>query len=80
MKVVLRRAAERDLEQAAAWYDKQRSALGAEFLDSARERMAGVAENPEAYPVIVRDIRRALLRRFPYGLFYIIEPKRIVVL
>ena len=80
MTIVLRRTAERDLEQATAWYEQQRAGLGSEFMDSVRERLSGISENPEAYPLIFKTIRRALLRGFPYGLFYIKEVGRIVVL
>jgi plasmid stabilization system protein ParE len=79
VKIVLRRAAERDFEQIALWYDQRRPGLGSAFMDSVRERLAGIQETPETSPVVLEDIRRALLHRFPYGLFYVIEPDRLVV-
>jgi hypothetical protein len=30
--------------------------------------------NPRQFPVVHKSIRRALLRRFPYALMFIIEP------
>jgi plasmid stabilization system protein ParE len=35
--------------------------------------------NPELFPVVHRQTRRALLRRFPYGLYYRIVNDQIVV-
>ena len=80
MRVVLRPAAETDLEHAAAWYEQQRSGLGSDFMDAVRERLRGIHENPQAYPVVFKTVRRALLHGFPYGLFYVTEPDRIVVI
>lgn len=80
MNVVLRPEAERDIEEAIAWYEAQRTGLGAEFVDAVSERLVSIAENPEAYSVIMKETRRALLRRFPYGLFYLVETDRVVVM
>jgi plasmid stabilization system protein ParE len=80
VKVVLRRAAERDIEQAALWYEQQRPGLGTDFMNAVRHSVSGISQNPEAYPVIVNQIRRALLRGFPYGLFYLVEGERLVVI
>jgi hypothetical protein len=67
VKFVLRPAAVEDIEAAAQWYEEQRVGLGQEFLDSVAERVANIRANPEAYAIIMENVRRALLRRFPYG-------------
>jgi hypothetical protein len=36
--------------------------------------MASIAAHPESHPVVRHSIRRALLRRFPYCVFYVVEP------
>lgn len=41
--------------------------------------LARVQENPLAYPKVHGDIRRALLRRFPYCVFFTVEPTEVVV-
>ncbi|MCH9010466.1 MAG: type II toxin-antitoxin system RelE/ParE family toxin, partial [Chloroflexi bacterium] len=38
-----------------------------------------VERSPEQYPVIHRGVRRALIRRFPYGIFYLLKEETIVV-
>jgi plasmid stabilization system protein ParE len=38
-----------------------------------------LAANPELCPVVFRDVRRARLRWFPYGLFFRIRPDALVV-
>ena len=78
--VLLRPAAAADVEDAYAWYEGQRSGLGEEFLEILRSTLAAIVENPGQYPVVHRGTRRALLRRFPYGVFYRrVEDQVIVV-
>ena len=72
--------AEQDLLDAATWYEGQRQGLGHEFLDEILRAFADIADTPLMYPEVHRDIRRALLRRFPFGVFFRIESRSITVL
>jgi plasmid stabilization system protein ParE len=78
--LVLRRRAEEDLTAAALWYEEQLPGLGREFLDEADRAILQIAHFPDSFPARHRHFRRALLRRFPYGIFYAVEPDLIVVL
>lgn len=71
--------AELDLSEAHAWYAAQRRTLGREFLRTVDTCFAAIRRNPEAYQLIDRRIRRALLRRFPYGVFFEVLADDIVV-
>ena len=77
--VVFRPAAAADAEDGYLWYEIQKTGLGEEFLSEVSDALNRIIENPESYPVIHRDTHRALLRRFPYGLFYRVQGDRIVV-
>ena len=77
---ILRARAEHDIRSAFEWYESQRAGLGAEFLAALRERLEAVHSQPEANPVLYRGIRRAVLSRFPYLIFYIARPERVAVL
>jgi len=77
--ILIRPAAAADLQDAFDWYEKQRSGLGAEFREAVREKLRDIAAEPMLYQVVHRDTRRALLRRFPYGLYYRIYPGMVVV-
>jgi len=79
-RFVLRPRAERDIQSTFEWYESQRSGLGDEFLASLRERLETVRSFPEAFPVLYRDVRRAVVSRFPYVVFYIAQPTRVAVL
>lgn len=79
MLVVFRAAATVDVEAAYEWYESQRRGLGSEFrteVDAAVELISGT---PLAFPLVRRNIRRALLRRFPYALFYRVVGDEAVV-
>jgi plasmid stabilization system protein ParE len=77
--VRLREEADRDLTAAASWYEQQRAGLGHEFLDEALATFKLVAEQPLRYPAVHRDTRRALMTRFPFGIYFRIEQSQIVV-
>lgn len=79
LRLHVRSEAEQDLEDAAAWYAEQRPGLGQEFLDETLRSFQQIAEQPRLYPIVHRDTRRALIHRFPFGVFYRIEPDFIVV-
>ena len=80
VNVVLSTAAERDVRVAFRWYEDRVSSLGSAFLDEVEASLARIAEFPAACPTVHQNVRRALLRRFPYGVFYLIEASRAVVL
>jgi len=78
--VSLRPCAEADLADAFAWYDERLPGLGATFLRSVDACLTRIQRYPEAYPVVHPRVRRAPLRRFPYGVFYVIRDDRVDVL
>ncbi len=78
--VELRPQAKADIAEASRWYDDQRPGLGEAFRDELDAALRSIAERPLLYPVLHRDTRRAVLRRFPYGVFYLVEAARVLVL
>lgn len=79
LEVRLRREAEKDLTDAAAWYEEQRQGLGHEFLDEVQTTLATIAETPLMYPNVHRNTRRAVIHRFPFGVYFLVESTAIVV-
>ena len=72
--------AESDVRSAASWYEDQRKALSDEFRADLDRVTATILENPQAFPKIRGRCRRALMKRFPYGVFYLLEARGVVVL
>jgi plasmid stabilization system protein ParE len=77
---ILRPRAENDIQSAFEWYESQRPGLGDEFLAAVREKLEAVRGFPESSPVMYRDVRRAVVSRFPYLIFYVVRATRISVL
>lgn len=59
-----------DLAEAHAWYEERRSGLGGEFVAEVHTLIELVSRHPDAFPVVHKEVRRALLPRFPYALYY----------
>jgi plasmid stabilization system protein ParE len=72
--------ADRELNDAAQFYETQSPGLGAAFLDDAANCVSAIATHPQAGRVLRGDVRRRLLRRFPFALIYRIRPDGIRVL
>ncbi|MCI5122554.1 MAG: type II toxin-antitoxin system RelE/ParE family toxin [Candidatus Electrothrix sp. AUS4] len=72
--------AEIDIEEAAAWYELQRKRLGHEFLDEVLSTFSQIEDNPYIYPVVYRNIRRAVMSRFPFAVYYLLNEEAAVVI
>lgn len=77
--VVFHPHADAETIAAAEWYDRQQEGLGGKFLDELENALERIKIAPEAFGVIVRNIRQHTLHCFPYGIVYRVEPDRIFV-
>lgn len=78
--IYIRPEAEHDLKEAYAWYEAQIPGLGADFLLHVDAQLKSLQRSPLQNPVVHQEVRRCLIRRFPYSIFYIVEDERVVVL
>ncbi len=78
--LIIRPEAELDMREAYAWYEKQVPGLGANFLLNVDAALRSLQRNPLQHPAVYQGIRRFLVRRFPYGIFYVVEEKQLVIL
>jgi plasmid stabilization system protein ParE len=70
---------ETELDVAAAWYNSVRAGLGDDLVRCVEQALNRIADHPEAFTMILPGVRRTLVRRFPYGLFFRVRPHRIEV-
>ena len=69
--VVLHDQAKAELEEAAAWYERQRLGLGGKFRSAVEDTIQRIRENPQTGPrYAATRFRYVLVRRFPYVVFY----------
>lgn len=85
MKVSFHVSASRELDEAADWYEQQRSGLGLQFVEAVQEAIEYVVANPLSGGRIDSkasdlQVRRYVLRQFPYKLYYRVFPDHIRVL
>jgi plasmid stabilization system protein ParE len=62
--------AAQDIAEAYAWYEVRRTGLGEEFLSCVEACLVAVGRIPDIHQVVHEGYRRALVRRFPYMVFY----------
>jgi hypothetical protein len=60
-----------DILHAADYYNTQRPGLGFDFLNEFEDTISLIREAPLLFTVVDAPIRRALVHRFPYGVFYV---------
>jgi toxin ParE1/3/4 len=80
LELIIRPEAEADIAGAFDWYESRVRGLGFEFLLVLDAVFNSILRNHLVYPIVHRNVHRALTRRFPYAVFFIVEESRIVVL
>ena len=78
--VRLTKAAEADLREARGWYRKEAPHVALDFRRQVRETHQRIGENPWLYPDVHRGVRRALVHRFPYAIFYRLQNEAVQVI
>jgi len=80
LALVIRPEAEADMGAAFDWYEERVAGLGSDFLLNVDAAFHAILRSPQQYPVVHKNLRRALVRRFPYQIFFALEEHSIVVL
>jgi plasmid stabilization system protein ParE len=64
--------AQRDFDKTYWWYEEQYQGLGKEFARCVDAKIAEIQRFPEQFQIIYKDnVRRALVSRFPYSVFFV---------
>jgi plasmid stabilization system protein ParE len=69
-----------EMAEAAAWYAVHGLELDAAFLDEVSRVIGMIRASPHRYPVVEGDIRRAVLKRFPYVVLFRPREDEVVVI
>jgi plasmid stabilization system protein ParE len=70
VELILAPEAEQDIGEAYDWYEQRRPGLGEEFLSCVDACIQGIRRSPQTYAKVHQDYHRAIVRRFPYVIFY----------
>lgn len=68
-----------EFEDAVIWYDQQRPGLGEEFRVEVDAILRQILQSPERFRLAAPTTHKAILRRFPYSIYYSIERNAINV-
>jgi hypothetical protein len=71
--------AERELREAVGYYENVDSGLGYDFSVEVYSAIQRALAYPRAWPILENEIRRALVRRFPYGVLYSKEEEALLI-
>ncbi len=71
--------AEQEMLEAAQYYQSLSPGLGTDYLSEVERAVRSIANSPDAWPILEGNLRRRLIRRFPCGILYRIEPEEIVI-
>ncbi len=72
--------AELEMIDAAVWYESQHPHLGKRFLASVQDALNRIALNPDLYPIVDGDVRRCLVKTFPFGILFRVCPDFFAVM
>jgi toxin ParE1/3/4 len=70
MRVEYHPAVEAELREIRRYYEERSPGLGARFIDEFERQVLALAATPERWMVVTADIRRCLMRRFPYIIYF----------
>lgn len=79
LPVVFLSGAESDLQSIFNKLEDHGEGLGVEFMTALDGYLTRIAIFPFSAPTYVETIRRQVMQRFPYGIFYEPQPTRILV-
>ena len=78
--VVFTQAPRAELIDAQDWYEDEAPGLGRRFRAEVNAALERMSAHPLQFPALFKNVRRALLRRFPYMLFFVIEDDTLLVI
>lgn len=78
-KLIILSPAKRDIKNAYEWYEQKTTGLGGAFLKRIDDCLAAIKRSPNAFQPVAGDARRAIVKKFPYVVFYRIEGDVIFV-
>jgi len=79
MKSRFHELASAELDEAVAYYDRRTEGLGDLLLAEVRAAVGYIEQYPEGSPVIARGVRRKILAKFPFDLFYVVSETEISI-
>lgn len=68
-----------DIRSAVRWYGREEIALSFRFIAATQATLRRIVQYPGAFQILRGTVRRALIRKFPYAIYFQIKGDRVVV-
>lgn len=78
--VVVTPFADDDISEAVKWYEDQQSGLANRFLQELQGTFERLRGNPFQFPIEEDEVRQAVLRSFPYTVYFRVNASQVVIL
>lgn len=79
VELIIAPEALQDIDESYGWFEERRIGLGEDFLTCVDACVQNICRLPELYPKVHEDYRRALVRRFPYAVFYEYTGDKVII-
>ena len=80
MEVKFNELAVREMNDAIAYYELQFSGLGIAFKEDIKKAVNRITKYPKAWPIVDEDIRKYILHKYPYNVYYSLEKDHLYVI
>ncbi len=78
--VTLLSDAEQDINDAFVWYEMQQIGLGVSFYKTLDHSVLFISNNPLSCGIIYKNVRRFVIKKFPFGIYYNVNPAKKEIL
>lgn len=79
-EIIIKPLARIDLDEAILWYENKLNGLGERFYQAFLTASETIRKSPEAFMEISPDIRRIIIKKFPYKVFYTIAENKVFII
>lgn len=80
LNIEISKLAQKEIEESKEYYNLQRKNFGLDFKNDILKAINSISTHPTLYPVVATKIRRCLLHKFPFSIFYTIKNETIIIL
>ena len=79
LELIIKPEAEAEIEDSFDWYELQAEGLGYDFVHNVEQTLEAIEVMPFGYQIVHRELRRAIVHRFPHSILYLEGPTIYVV-
>lgn len=78
-ELLINEAAQKEWDDAAAWYEDKQTGLGERFIKSVKIKLELISRYPERYPKRKGNFRETPVGLFPYNVVYTFYKKESII-